>query len=100
MLTLGGGKFNEARGVVRRVRFLAALKHATDAAVCDGMPASFRLNRNRLHCAAADGGAVSGTFVQMLAPQARGTVVGVAVPRYMRAALLTRKVFYFSGETH
>ena len=66
----------------------------------DGMSAFLRLNRNRLHCAAARGGAVSGIFVQMLAPQARRTVIGVAISGNGLGAILAHKVLYFSGETH
>ena len=47
----------------------------------------------RLHRASAEGSAITRVLVDMFAPKARGTVVGIPAAGYTRAALLTDKVF-------
>ena len=68
------------------------MKDAIDATSKNG-------NTDWFHATLAEGRAVSGVFIDMLAPQALRTMIGIAAPHYTYAAFLTRKIFDSSDKT-
>jgi len=55
-------------------------------------------NTNRFHRSAADGGAITRVYINMLAPEAFRTMVRVAVPQHEEPALIAGKVLARSLE--
>ncbi|KKW22521.1 MAG: hypothetical protein UY62_C0003G0010 [Parcubacteria group bacterium GW2011_GWF2_50_9] len=68
------------------------MEHAIDAARVNG-------NTDWLHISPAWGSAVPGVFINVFAPKALRTVVGITASRYTHAASLTRKIFNFPYKT-
>jgi len=58
------------------------------------------LHRDRLHHAAALGGSVARLDIDMLAPEALRTMIGVAIASDSRAAMFALEILYSAEKTH
>ena len=79
-------------------RGLPTRKAAGSTAVSEGVHARFCFNAYGLHKPAAPFGAVARGYIHMLAPEACGAVVRVAVTNHIRTTVLSSEVFYSSSK--